>query len=257
MPPRLSIIVPAYNEARRLPRFLDSLRRYVQGRDDYEIIVVDDGSQDEQHDLVAARQKTWPQLQMVRHEINRGKGAAVRTGMLTARGARWLFADADGATPIDQEQRLQAAIDAGADVACGSRLVRLAGTQQKRNFFRGLAGKCYAAIARQILPVGVRDTQCGFKLFTAEAGREIFSAACENGFAFDVELLALAHRLNLRIDEVPIEWHEQPGSKVSPLRDGARMLRQLWRIRRRLATVPPVEIPQPSHTMVEPPSRAA
>lgn len=257
MPLNLSIVVPAYNEARRLPRFLESLRSYFAVRDDYEIIVVDDGSRDEQCERVEEMRTTWPQLVLVRHQVNRGKGAAVRTGMLAAQGAVWLFADADGATPIDQEKRLRAAIRAGADVACGSRLLSAAGTQQQRKLLRGLAGKAFAKVARSILPVPVRDTQCGFKMFTADAGRQLFAEAQENGFAFDVELLALAGHFDLRIDEVPVEWHEQPGGKVNLLRDGGKMLLELWRIRGRIRSLPPSDSPAVRPATIEPPARAA
>src|SRR5215210_773724 len=188
MQPELSVVVPAYNEARRLPRFLDTLREYFKGRSDYEIIVVDDGSRDEQCSLVEARRAEWPQLKVVRHEVNRGKGAAVRTGMLAATGQLLLFADADGATPIHQERLLRAAIESGADVACGSRLLTSESAEQHRFFLRSLAGKTFARIARKLVPVPVRDTQCGFKMFTSPAGKRLFSAAEENGFAFDVEL---------------------------------------------------------------------
>jgi dolichyl-phosphate beta-glucosyltransferase len=232
--PTLSVVVPAYNEARRLPRFLESLRQYFHGRSDYEILVVDDGSRDEQCSLVEAKQADWPQLKLIRHEINRGKGAAVRTGMLAARGAMRLFADADGATPIDQERLLRAALDSDADVACGSRLVSSDTAEQNRWFFRSLAGKTYATIARMLVPVPVRDTQCGFKMFTSAAAERLFMVAEESGFAFDVELLALAGEFGMRVDEIPVQWQEQAGGKVSMLRDGGKMLRQLWKIRRRM-----------------------
>jgi dolichyl-phosphate beta-glucosyltransferase len=233
---RLSVVLPAYNEARRLPPYLAEVRAYLDGRypGDYEVIVVDDGSGDGLGDVLAELAPDWPRLAVMRHETNRGKGAAVRTGMLAAAGRWLLFADADGATPIDQEARLARAIQAGADLAVGSRLVPAADVTRRRSRRRALVGRWFARLARCWLRIPVRDTQCGFKMFQREAGRKLFSLAQEPGYLFDLELLILAGRLGYRVVEVPVNWADVPGGHLSLARELGRILLGLWRLRRRL-----------------------
>lgn len=232
----LSLILPAYNEAKRLPPYLASIRSYLARRygDRCEVIVVDDGSTDGLIPLLEREAADWPQLRWLRHPENEGKGAAVRTGVLAARGEIVLFADADGATPIDEECRLAAAIQAGADLAIGSRLLEAEGARRSRNWLRGLAGRVFATLARRLLGLSVRDTQCGFKMFRADAARQLFSLAREPRYLFDLEILALASRLGLRCVEVPINWREVPGGHFRLGRELPRVLRDLWRLRRRL-----------------------
>jgi len=232
----LSVVLPAYNEAERLPPFLASVRRYLDaaqpGR--YEVIVVDDGSDDRLPEVLASLAEEWPSLGVMRHPENRGKGAAVRTGMLGARGELLLFADADGATPIEEETRLADAIRAGADVAVGSRLVAGAGQTRRRSWARGLTGRLFAALARWWLGVEVRDPQCGFKMFRREAARELFNRSEESRYLFDLELIVLARRLGYRVAEVPVSWSEVPGGHLSLTRELVKMPLGLWRLRRRL-----------------------
>ena len=168
----LSLILPALDEARRLPPYLQSVRAYLEQsfRQPYEVIVVDDGSRDETAAVVERLAGQWPQLRLLRHAQNEGKGAAVRTGVLAARGEFLLFADADGATPIEEHARLAAAIAQGADVAIGSRLAADPAIRRSRHWYRGLTGKLFAFAARRLLRIPVLDTQCGFKMFRA-AGR--------------------------------------------------------------------------------------
>jgi len=237
----LSVIIPAYNEAQRLPPYLASVRQYLDGHypGGYEAIVVDDGSGDGLPGVLSALRVDWPELAVMRHPANRGKGAAVRTGMLAARGERLLFVDADGATPIDQEARLSQAIAAGADVAVGSRLVAATGTlgvvTRRRTLLRGLTGRLFAGLARWWLGISVRDTQCGFKMFRGEAGRRLFSLSRETGYLFDLELLVLAGRLGYRVAEVPVNWADVPGGHLSLRRELCRTLFGLCRLRRRLS----------------------
>lgn len=232
-----SLVIPAYNEAQRLPPYLASVRRYLDGRYPgcYEVIVVDDGSRDDLPDVLARSSVDWPELAVMRHPANRGKGAAVRTGMLAARGRRLLFADADGATPIDQEARLCEAVAAGADLAVGSRLVAGADVARRRTRGRALLGRLFAGLARWWLGIAVRDTQCGFKMFRREAGRELFSAAEETGYLFDLEVLVLADRLGYRVVEVPISWADVPGGHLRLSAQLPKTLLGLWRLRRRLS----------------------
>jgi dolichyl-phosphate beta-glucosyltransferase len=234
--PALSVILPAYNEANRLPPFLASVRRYLDAEyaDRYEVIVVDDGSDDGLADVLAAAAGEWPALAVMRHDENQGKGAAVRSGMLAGRGERLLFADADGATPIDEEAKLAEAIAAGADVAIGSRLLAAAESTRRRSWVRGLAGRLFAGLARWWLGVTVRDPQCGFKMFRREAARELFARSEESRYLFDLELLVLANQRGYRVAEVPVNWTEIPGGHLSLAREFVKIPLALWRLRRRL-----------------------
>jgi len=236
MDPTLSVVLPAYNEAERLPPFLASVRRYLDAAEPgrYEVIVVDDGSNDRLPELLASLAEEWPPLRVMRHRENCGKGAAVRTGMLAASGERLVFADADGATPIEEEARLADSIRAGADVAVGSRLLAADGQTRRRSWVRGLAGRFFAALARWWLGVKVRDPQCGFKMFRRKAARELFRRSKESRYLFDLELLVLAGQLGYRVVEVPVSWSEVPGGHLSLARELFKLPLALWRLRRRL-----------------------
>jgi dolichyl-phosphate beta-glucosyltransferase len=226
--PRWSVGIPAYNEAQRLPPFLDTVVAYFEGRDEpYEVVVVDDGSRDGTSDVVQARRYT--SVRIVRREINGGKGIAVRTGMLSARGAYRLFADADGATPIQEIKRLEAPLLAGADVAFGSRALRDPGVSLVARRHRVIAGRIFNWLVGRLGLTGVSDSQCGFKAFTKPAAERLFQALSTRGFAFDVELLLLARAAGYRIVEVPVNWADQSGSKVGVLRHGPGMLGEILR----------------------------
>jgi dolichyl-phosphate beta-glucosyltransferase len=235
----LSLIIPAYNEAQRLPPYLEAIRKYIgqQYQDNYEVLVVDDGSSDNMADVLAELAASWPQLRTLRHGLNLGKGAAVRTGVMAARGSLLLYADADGATPIDQEQKLREAIEAGADVAVGSRLLRAAGVKRKRTWQRALIGRSFALAARMLLKLPVHDTQCGFKMLRAAPGKRLFELSQEKGYLFDLEILALAQHCGYCVTEVPISWADQPDSRLKMHRECGRIASDMWRVRRRLAAV--------------------
>ncbi|AGA28032.1 dolichyl-phosphate beta-glucosyltransferase [Singulisphaera acidiphila] len=232
----LSIVIPAYNEARRIPRYLEAIRRHYASLsfERYEAIIVDDGSCDRTSDIVRQAAADWPQLVLIEHAANRGKGAAVRTGMLAARGTMVLFADADGATPICEEQKLREAIAAGADVAIGSRRGGPSGPEANRPWYRELAGRTFSKLARSYLTLSVADPQCGFKMFRQDTISPLFGPCHEEGYLFDLFVLGAATRIGCRIDEVPVTWVEIPGSKVNLLRDSWRMLTGLERIRKSL-----------------------
>ena len=235
----ISLIIPAFNEAKRLPQFLTTIRAYgaEQLSDDYEVLVVDDGSSDGSRESMERLATDWPQLKLLQHTQNRGKGAAVRTGMLAAQGELLLFADADGATAIEEETRLRAAINGGADVAVGSRLVADQSVVINRTWSRAVLGRLFALTARTLFGTQVRDTQCGFKMFRREPARRLFEQLTEERFLFDLELLILAKRYGYRVAEVPVNWSDRPGSRLSLRREMRQILKGLWRLRRRQTTL--------------------
>lgn len=238
----LSVIIPAFNEERRLPPTLIDMVDHLDGwGNSYEIIVVDDGSTDGTGEIVEKFARLRPQVRLVRLPVNTGKGAAVKTGMLAARGARRLFADADGATPFEEFTRLMGELDQGADVAIGSRALASGTTRVKTVWYRRVLGRIFNGTVNVVLLPGVADTQCGFKLFTAAATAEIFRRQTAERFGFDVEILYIARRLGLHVVEVPINWTNVPGSKVNLLWDSAQMLLDVLRVRFRHRGVQPLE----------------
>ena len=230
----LSVIVPAFNEDQRLPKTILEILEFLGAQEQsYEVLVVDDGSSDETAPVVHRFETLTPAVRLLTYPHNRGKGYAVRFGVLNARGKHILFTDADGSTPIEELTRLQAAMDSGAAIAIGSRALFSRETSVKTLWYRKALGRIYNAIANVILLPGIADTQCGFKMFEREVALAIFNEQREERFAFDVELLFLARKLGCQIAEVPVNWHNVPGSKVSLIRDSLAMLCSLIRIRLR------------------------
>ncbi len=227
--PDLSVVIPAYNEAVRLPRALERIRGFVAGRGlGYEIVVVDDGSADG-----TARVARSAGARLLVNERNRGKGHSVRRGMLEAGGALRLMTDADLSTPIEDYDKLHRAIAAGADIAIGSRATAGAAVEIHQGIFRETAGRGFNLLVRALLLPGLHDTQCGFKLFTAAAARSAFEPVTQDGFAFDVEALVAARRRGLGIAEIGVTWRNDAASRVG-MGSGARAFADLWRIRRNL-----------------------
>ena len=230
----LSIVIPAYNEEERLPASLGAISAYLAARPSaprVEVLVVDDGSAD----ATAARAEEAGRrhrldLRVLRLPQNSGKGFAVRAGCLEAAGRRILVSDADFSTPIYEWEKLAAA---NAHVAIGSRAVDESLVKERQSLYRTAMGKLFNRLVRLLLVPGIRDTQCGFKLFTREAARDVFSRAVVDRFAFDVEALALARLLGYAVVEVPVLWFNSPDSRVT-LRGGAEAYLELFRIRRRL-----------------------
>lgn len=231
----LSVIIPAHDEAARILPSLHSIVRYLTQRaQTFEIIVVDDGSLDDTVRVVHEYTRQMPFVRLIRLPICAGKGAAVRHGMQAARGRWQLFTDADGATPITELERLEQALLSGASIAIGSRSLasRRSDFTVKARLHRSLLGAVFNGIVRTGGIPGIADTQCGFKLFERTVAQDLFSVSCINGYGFDLELLFLAQRRGYRVIEVPVNWTDQPGSKVRPLRDGVAMLRELAAIHR-------------------------
>jgi dolichyl-phosphate beta-glucosyltransferase len=232
---RLSLVIPAYNETQRILPYLHRITQYLSNRRlSYEILVIDDGSADGTADLVEKFGADEPTVRVIRLSRNMGKGCAVRAGMLEAQGGLRLIADADGATPIQELERLEARVADGADLAIGSRFLASHDGRFTVNarWHRSVFGHWFNLFVQQLGIAGITDTQCGFKLFRDSVARDLFSVAHVNGYGYDLEVLYVAQRRGYRIDEVPINWADQPGSKVCVLRDGLRTLRELLAVRR-------------------------
>ncbi|MGH7514236.1 MAG: dolichyl-phosphate beta-glucosyltransferase [Gemmatimonadales bacterium] len=231
--PEYSVVVPAFDEESRIERTLLDMAGYFRGRNTVaEIVVVDDGSRDGTSGAVGRLSRRCPEVRLIRLAQNHGKGYAVRTGVVNARGARILLADADGATPIAELARLELALDGGADLAVGSRVVTPgAGVSVRRRWYRHVMGRTFHFLVRSFAVRGVQDTQCGFKLFRGAVAHDLFSRMRMSGFSFDVEVLLMAQRRGYRIAEVPVNWVHQPGSKVRVMRDSLRMAADLLVIR--------------------------
>ncbi len=234
--PYLTVVIPAYNEARRLPLFLQRVVAYLdQSGRSYEVLVVDDGSQDRTAQAVELVAHHSPQVRLIQLTCNAGKGAAVRRGMQAARGTFQLFVDADGATAIEELARLESALTAGADLAIGSRALASHNPifTVRARWYRSVLGTVFNSLVQHLGLRHIADTQCGFKLFRRPVAQDLFSVACVDGYAFDLELLYIARQRGYRIAELPVNWIDQPGSKVRPWRDGLVMLRELLAIRKR------------------------
>ncbi|MGB9484318.1 MAG: dolichyl-phosphate beta-glucosyltransferase [Candidatus Dormiibacterota bacterium] len=235
----LSLVLPAYNEVVRLPPSLEAIRKYLDlaGRP-YEVLVVDDGSSDGTRRMVEQVMADWPQLQLIVFDRNEGKGAAVRAGMLQAVGQLRLFSDADLSTPISEMGKLETAIAKGAGVAIGSRALPESQVELHQPLYRELMGKTYNQALRRLVLPGLRDTQCGFKMFTAAAAQSCFAPLRTPGFGFDAEVLLRARLQAIPIAEVPVIWRNAVGTRVSSFRDGGLMLADLLRLRRRVGSDP-------------------
>ena len=222
----LSIVFPSYNEAERLPDTLARVSRFCREKlDRYELIVVDDGSADDTEVVV----REFSDVRYLRNEVNRGKGETVKRGMLEAELDTVLFSDVDLSTPIEEALALLDALDGGADVAIGSR--RFDGEKQvRRSWPRKLMAWGWRTLVHVLVLKGIHDTQCGFKMFRREAVRQIFPHLRISGFAFDVESLFLARRFGLRIQELPVEWRNDEGSRLG-LAGGLHAFLELVQIR--------------------------
>jgi dolichyl-phosphate beta-glucosyltransferase len=227
--PELTVVIPAYNEKQRLVPTIGAFAAYLSRTDvAWELIVADDGSVDSTVALVEMLEHA--NIRVLTAERNSGKGSAVRRGVFEARGDLILFADADCSTPVEELDHLKDAIEAGADLAIGSRR-ELGASVEHRSLFRRLLTFGLHQIVRFGLGVPVKDTQCGFKLFRADTAKALFEAQTVVGFSFDLEILYLAARKGLRIAEVPVRWYDAPGSKVDARKEIVRFLQSIARIR--------------------------
>lgn len=232
MEPTYSIIIPAYNESQRLGATLDRVLAHLEACAwKAEVLVVDDGSTDATADLVREYARRRPALRLIQNPGNRGKGYSVRNGMRQASGEVLLFSDADLSAPIAEAGKLFARIAAGADVAIGSRWLDPSLQTQRQPLYRQFFGRIFNLLLRLTLGLRFQDTQCGFKAFNRRAAQLIFARQRIERWGFDPEILFLAARLGLKVEEVAVEWADDPRTKVRPLRDGLRIFSEMLRIR--------------------------
>lgn len=231
-PVTYSVIVPAYNESARIGPALQKALVYAASRGwNAEVIVVDDGSTDDTVEIVRRYALQHPGLRLLENPGNRGKGYSVRNGMLHAHGDVLLFSDADFSSPIEEADKLFAAIADGADIAIGSRWLRRDLQIRKQPLYRQLFGRMFNLALRLVLGLHYKDTQCGFKAFSRRAAQAIFPLQNIERWGFDPELLYLAKKFDFKVAEVPVVWVHRDGTRLNPIRDGFRSLGEMFRIR--------------------------
>ena len=232
MAPKYSIVIPAYNESARIRTTIEKILGHIQRRDwNAEVLVVNDGSTDDTPQIVQTYAADNPVLHLIDNPGNRGKGYSVRNGMLHACGEVILFSDADLSSPIEEADKLFAAVQGGVDVAMGSRWLRRELQTQRQPLYRQLFGRVFNLALRILLGLHYQDTQCGFKAFSRRAVQSIFPLQHIERWGFDPEILYLAQRFGFRIEEVPVKWAHRDGTRINPLRDGLRMFAELLKIR--------------------------
>jgi dolichyl-phosphate beta-glucosyltransferase len=229
----ISIVIPAYNEEKRIEKTLKKIYEYFKEKGvEFEIIIVDDGSKDKTVEIVERFSLDKKEIRILKHEKNMGKGAAVKTGILNAKGELILFTDADLSTPIEEFEKLKNEIEGGYDIAIGSRALKDSKIIIPQPFYRRIIGRIFPLLVRLIVIKDFKDTQCGFKLFKNEAAKKIFSRLKINGFAFDVEVLARGKKEGFKIAEIGVVWYNSPESKVSVLKAPIKMFLELNKIKK-------------------------
>jgi len=228
-PVRVSLVIPAFNEADRIGDTLEKAQAYfIKRGHSYEILVVDDGSSDSTAEVV---RRDFPWVQLVSCGRNRGKGFAMRTGVPEACGEYCIVYDADGSTPIEEIDKLWSCFDSGAGVVIGSRALPGSDVKIRQPKYRRLMGRVYNNLLRGLRLTSFRDTQCGFKAFTSESSRVIFPRLTVNGFGSDCEMLHIAKLHGIRVDQVPVQWINSMDSRVNPVRDSLYMFCEVILIR--------------------------
>lgn len=227
--PQLSIIIPAHNEETRLPRTLEQIFSFTQQQDyESEVLVVENGSTDRTYEVAQRYAQQYADLRVL-HEAGRGKGLAVRRGMLEARGRYRFMCDADLSMPAHEIAKFMPPALHGFDVAIASREAKGA-VRYNEPLYRHLGGRGINLLIRLLILPGLQDTQCGFKCFRDEVAQDLFQHQTLSGWSFDIEVLFIARRRGYRICEVPIDWYYQPESKVNAVRDALRMIADIFRI---------------------------
>lgn len=227
-----SLIIPAYNESNRIRPTLDQILKHIEEQHwQAEVLVVNDGSQDNTAEIVQEYGRTHPQVQLIENGRNRGKGFSVRNGMLHARGDVCLLSDADLSSPITESQKLFDAIAQGADIAIGSRWLQAELQTERQPLYRQLFGRIFNLLLRIVLGLDFKDTQCGFKAFRREAAQQVFSSQKIERWGFDPEILFLARQFGFRVVEIPVQWAHSAGTRLHPFKDGLLMGTEILRIR--------------------------
>jgi dolichyl-phosphate beta-glucosyltransferase len=229
---KLSIIIPAFNEERRLLSTLEKIYSYFEKRNGaYEIIVVDDGSTDNTSTCANDFRSKFKCTRLVRNGGNRGKGYSVKNGFLQATGEYLLFSDADLSTPIEEIEKLKAYLENGYDIAIGSRGLKESDIQVHQPWYREIMGRTFNILVRVLCVRDFKDTQCGFKCFIREAALEVCKRQRLERFSFDVEMLYIAKKLGYKVKEVPVRWVNESETKVKAIRDSANMFVDLLKIK--------------------------
>ena len=230
--PKYSIVIPAYNERARILVTLEAVIAAVRAHQwSAEVIVVNDGSTDETAELVRNFALTAPEVRLMENPGNRGKGYSVRSGLLQAQGEIVMFTDADLSAPIDEAQSLFDAIAAGADMAIGSRWLATSRQTHRQPLYRQIFGRCFNMLTRAVMRLPYADTQCGFKAFTRTAAQTVFQLQTIERWGFDPEILFIARKRGLSVKEVPVSWAHDERTRISYLRDGLQMLKELAIVR--------------------------
>ena len=230
----LSIVIPAYNEEKRIHKILEAIIEYEKrSKKRIETIVVLDGTPDNTKESAEKFKEKVGHLKIIDRKENKGKGYSVKEGVLEANGKYILFSDADNSTPIEQVDKLLKQIE-DYQVVIGSRYIKDSKLAIPQSFVRKTGGRVINLFIRMLAVRGIKDTQCGFKLFQREAGKEIFKQATFDRWSFDIELLAIARKKGYKIKEVGIVWYDDPHSTVNPLKDGLKMIRDAWTVRMNL-----------------------
>ncbi len=228
----LSVVIPAYNEEKRIGRSLKKINAYLSKQSYlYEIVVVDDGSTDGTSELVRRIAQRIPCIRLLENGINRGKGYSVRKGVLSCRGQLIIFSDADLSTPIEELDKLKMWIETGHDIAIGSRALPESDIVLPQPWYRQGMGKIFNRLVRLLAVTEIKDTQCGFKLFRREVARFLFERQTIDGFGFDAEIIFMARNSGYMVREVPVRWINSPNSRVHILKDPFLMLRDLVIVR--------------------------
>jgi glycosyltransferase involved in cell wall biosynthesis len=230
--PRYSIVIPAYNESERIPATLRSVVDCIRAHGwDAEVVVVNDGSLDNTAEVVKEFARTAPEIRFLENPANRGKGYTVRHGVLHAMGDIVMFTDADLSSPIEEAEGLFAAIAQGADIAIGSRWLATSRQTHRQPLYRQLFGRCFNLLTRMVMNLPFADTQCGFKAFTRTAAQTVFQLQTIERWGFDPEILFIALKRGYQIREIPVSWAHDARTRISYLRDGLQMLKELAIVR--------------------------
>jgi dolichyl-phosphate beta-glucosyltransferase len=230
--PQYSIVIPAFNESARIPATLESVISCIRAKAwNAEVIVVNDGSTDTTAQLVRDIARNAPEIKLIENPGNRGKGYSVRNGVLQAQGEIIMFTDSDLSAPMHEADRLFAAINAGADIAIGSRWLESGRQTHRQPLYRQFFGRCFNLVCRMVMNLPFADTQCGFKAFTRAAAQTVFQLQTIERWGFDPEILFIALKRGYKVQEVPVSWAHDERTRMSYLKDGLQMLKELAIVR--------------------------